>query len=435
MWLAFTSDTARRAFDFNAVLPNAPEALMKYSGIRDELIPQRGAVLSILEDHGVLFHERQQQIYQLDPLATLVWHSLFANGAPYEEVVAWFADKAGCSGEDATRFVAACIAGWQANDFVTSKAQEKSEAEFCCAQAKSAATVVATATATDADVFRVAGAHISVGYPDEAVADAVRAVIGHLNVASGTVRDFAFKIERHADGYAFTSASGIGQKLIDAEAVAVDFKNEVLGAILSARPNSIALHAAALHAPTGAVMLAGSSGHGKTTLAALLNAYGWPSIADDVVLLESDSSRIQGLALAYAVKPGSWSVLQGSFPGLDQRHPRLRPDGRTVRYIAPYSVADIAGGLPVSTVVFPRYVSGLGLTSRQGSKTTALVDLLRESINGGHYLSTGGFLGMCKLVEQAEVLELEYGCAAEAAEFLGETVGEGAKYSRSDGPL
>jgi energy-coupling factor transporter ATP-binding protein EcfA2 len=185
----------------------------------------------------------------------------------------------------------------------------------------------------------------------------------------------------------------------------------------------MALHAAALHAPTGAVMLAGSSGHGKTTLAALLNAHGWPSIADDIVLLESDGSEIQGLALAYAVKSGSWSVLQGQFPSLDQYHPRLRPDGRTVKYVAPHSVANNAGGLSVSTLVFPRYAFGSGLNTRQGSKITSLINLLREAINGRRYLTASGFLAICKLVDHANIVEVEYGCAAEAAEFLVKTFG------------
>lgn len=52
------------------------------------------------------------------------------------------------------------------------------------------------------------------------------------------------------------------------------------------RPRGVtALHASAVASPRGAVVCAGVSGSGKSTTAGSLDAYGWPRIADDMVLL------------------------------------------------------------------------------------------------------------------------------------------------------
>lgn len=55
---------------------------------------------------------------------------------------------------------------------------------------------------------------------------------------------------------------------------------------MSARDHGLLLHASAVASPRGAILFAGASGAGKSTMAALLHRHtGWPVIADDVTHL------------------------------------------------------------------------------------------------------------------------------------------------------
>jgi hypothetical protein len=229
-------------------------------------------------------------------------------------------------------------------------------------------------------------------------------------------------IHRVTEGYAMHTPDGEARILVDPAAVAVWLKMDLLDAILSMQPQTIALHAAALHSPAGVVLLAGSSGSGKTTLAAVLNAQGWPSIADDVVLIREDSSPITGLPLAYAAKPGSWPVLRRWFADIDELHAYSRPDGRIVKYVPPRMVVE-RDEVSIAAVVFPRYSPTASARIEPVDKVFALVDLLKEARNARHRLSRAGFLRLSTILRQSAVLSLVYGDAGHAAAAFGEYLG------------
>lgn len=64
-------------------------------------------------------------------------------------------------------------------------------------------------------------------------------------------------------------------------------------AALAAQRGWVALHAAAVAGPAGAVVLAGYSGAGKSVLAAALVRRGWQLLADDVVILDDLTAPVR----------------------------------------------------------------------------------------------------------------------------------------------
>ncbi len=64
-------------------------------------------------------------------------------------------------------------------------------------------------------------------------------------------------------------------------------------AALAAQRGWVALHAAAVAGPPGAVVLAGYSGAGKSVLAAALVRRGWQLLADDVVILDDLTAPVR----------------------------------------------------------------------------------------------------------------------------------------------
>ncbi len=184
-------------------------------------------------------------------------------------------------------------------------------------------------------------------------------------------------------------------------AVAVSLKEAVLHTVLERHPDWIALHAAVLSSASGSVLLAGSSGRGKTTLAAVLNAWGMSSIADDVALVSVRPPAIGGLPFAFAAKPGSWDILRAWFPALDELPEFQRPDGRIVKYIKPVRTSEQASA--VSAVVFPRFSSVTPLRITQMRKASALLSLLEEAINANRRLTAEGFIALSRMIDGATV--------------------------------
>jgi energy-coupling factor transporter ATP-binding protein EcfA2 len=204
--------------------------------------------------------------------------------------------------------------------------------------------------------------------------------------------------------------------LPDPAAVAVGLKEAVLHAVLGRQPDWIALHAAVLSSASGAILLAGPSGRGKTTLASVLNALGMPSIADDVALVSARPPAIGGLPFAFAAKPGSWDALRPWFPAVDELPEFQRPDGRTVKYIEPVRSSGPAGA--VSAVVFPRFSSVTPLRITQMRKVAALLSLLEEAINASRKLTAEGFIALSRLIDGAAVVSIEYDDVNTAAEWI-----------------
>jgi hypothetical protein len=369
----------------------------------------------IVNSDGVIFDEEQQRIFQIDPVAETIWQALFCHGLSVTELISQLVKEIRYSREEARIYVAECLRQWEVAGFT---APPGADAE----KPKLGGPHQWNAVDHSDDVFRVAGILIGVSYPDAASVDAVRAVMGHLRIADAVAPDFAITVELNGGEYRLKSPAGHQCGLRDADAVAVCLKQEVLEAILPARRDAIALHAAALLSPRGAVLLAGSSGSGKSTLAAMLNARGWPSVADDVVLLNTADLRIEGLALAYAAKPGSWPVLQTAFPEIDRLASHQRPDGRIVKYLPPRAVADEPGGAQVASVIFPNYTPGLPVTMRTCDKVIALVSLLREARNASQYLTCSSFLQLSELLSRVPVLSVGFGDAEDAAEAISQAV-------------
>jgi len=255
---------------------------------------------------------------------------------------------------------------------------------------------------------------VRVSLPDSAARDAIDCLAGHLKAGVDVDPQVHFIVSRAACGYRLTSAEASERSLPDAEAVAINWKNDVLAAALRLNRHLIALHGAALLTPAGPILLAGVSGSGKTTLSALLNASGWPLVADDILLLDTRDGDVTGLPFAFAVKPESWSALSSAFARLKNVAPRTRPDGRVVRYLTPKSVAT-SPVRSVSHIIFPRFQIGEDTTWRPVTRSRALNNLLGEAQNHDRRLSAQGFSSVCQVVRKARTHELLFGDPIQAA--------------------
>lgn len=107
------------------------------------------------------------------------------------------------------------------------------------------------------------------------------------------------------------------------------------------------LHAALLASSGQGLLLSGAPGAGKTTLALALAAGGLGYGSDDVVTVSPDAV-FRGVPFSPAVKTGAWRILAGHYPALETLPIHQRPDDQAVRYLP-------ARQLPAGDIVAPRW--------------------------------------------------------------------------------
>jgi hypothetical protein len=136
----------------------------------------------------------------------------------------------------------------------------------------------------------------------------------------------------------------------------------------------LVVHGAGLVSPDGSgLLLIGPGGSGKTTLAAALNAQGWPLLHDDVVPVNPDG-RLLALALPLTLKVGSWPILHPLRPDLTETPIRQR-HGQPVRLLPPRGQPP-AEPIATGALIFPRYQPGTPVQLQRLSPEAALQGLI-----------------------------------------------------------
>ena len=193
-------------------------------------------------------------------------------------------------------------------------------------------------------------------------------------------------------------------------------KAQLIESVLQCARYEVALHAAALAREKGAVLLVGSPGAGKTTLAIALARAGFEVIADDVVLL-NEQGLVTGVSLPFAAKASSWPLISHHWPGIAARPSHWRPDGQKLCYIPQDPVADPR----------PRRISSVVLLNRQDHAATrveeldpvcALSALVAEGATRDERLSSRGFTSLVEGLREARCCRLTYSDLLEAADAV-----------------
>jgi hypothetical protein len=154
----------------------------------------------------------------------------------------------------------------------------------------------------------------------------------------------------------------------------------------------VVLHAGAVALPSGAMLLPGASGTGKSTLVAWLLSRGHRYLTDELAFIPSGSGRVHGLARPLSLRMAAVRALR-------RRHITIRdPNGGTVRshenvLVPPGLIA--AGPVPrvarIARIVFPRFCARARFRVEAVSPAEAAGRLMECLVNAknlpGHGLS------------------------------------------------
>jgi glycosyl transferase family 2 len=167
---------------------------------------------------------------------------------------------------------------------------------------------------------------------------------------------------------------------------------------------AVALHAGAVIHNGMAVLIAGPTGAGKSSLIAWLIGNGFNYLSDEVVIL-LEQSAILGLSRALVLKPGSAEEVLAlpayrAAPSVPAgEHIMVRP-----RSVLPRAAKSCCCAL----IVFPQFESGAGLRIESITPAHAAFRLVGTNLNARN-LADGGFRAITGFARQAPAVTLRYG--------------------------
>jgi hypothetical protein len=260
----------------------------------------------------------------------------------------------------------------------------------------------------------LAGVNLSLDYGSDElfqrVADAFAHLEGPPRPASTT-----YKLSQ-TQGWALIGKGDAPASVFRPEMAAVRLKGLVLDEVLRSDLHLAALHAACVLKHDRGIMLLGSPGAGKTTLALALLNQGYRYGSDDVTVL-TRNGLAWGVPLAPAVKESAWNVAETLGTGLSELPIHSRPDGQRVRF-PQLDGSRLAGPCPVRAIVRLHRTGEPEPTLNPICSEEALGALLSESLSNDGRCSGEIMHWLARLVRDADCFALSYCEAADAARLL-----------------
>jgi hypothetical protein len=167
----------------------------------------------------------------------------------------------------------------------------------------------------------------------------------------------------------------------------------------------VAIHAGAVAHNGSAVLIAGPTGAGKSSLVAWLIGNGFTYLSDEIALLLGGQTEILGLPRALVLKPGSADQIlampayRGARTVTAGEHVMVRPD---------HVQSHEAKRHPCGLIVFPRYEVGSDLRVEAISPAQAALRLVGTNLNARN-LADGGFRALTGLSRQVPAITMRYG--------------------------
>lgn len=360
-------------------------------------VPLPSAVLRTLGQHNLLFSEVDQRVYELDDLTAFVWKSL--QKGMLTEVIVEELIAAGLDGEAATCAVHAALGQLSS--------VERPDAVPKPRQAASPSGRLASFAA------EIAGVVVQLHLSDDLLPE-VTATLGHLRTTSRKCDCELFA--RQVEGKVEFLLPGRPMWQYEPLEFIPVLKAELLEQVLRLASYEVALHTAALVRNDEALLLAGSPGAGKTTLALALTRAGLAMAADDVVLMDTEG-LVTGLAFPLTAKASSWPLIDEHWPELPKGPTYRRPDGYDVRYILPEPIAPPRPWRIGSVVLLDRR-DGAETRLEDIEPTSVFAALLAEGTSRDQQLSTAGFTALVSALGKARCARLSYCDLIEGADVL-----------------
>lgn len=349
--------------------------------------------LAALGRHNIVFSEVRQAVYELDDLSAFVWRCL---------------DSELDTTQIVDELVEFGVARSKAREAVTAVLVELRELRRVAAPSHPAAAHAKIERLARLSLW-IAGVGVQL-HVSKALLSDVRAAFGHL--MKDTDETHVQLCVRAAGSSVRFLPPGRPEWSCERSHVVPVLRAELIDSILRCAQYEVALHAAAVAFGTGALLLVGSPGAGKTTLAIALASAGSEVISDDVVLIDQDGSAT-GLPFPLTAKAPAWPLISHVWPGLTFEPSYGRPDGQTVAYLAQIPL-DFSPLRRVESIILLNRQEHAGVSMQELDPTDVLTVLVQEGATRDERLSATGFKSLLKILREARCCRLTYSNLSDA---------------------
>ena len=354
-------------------------------------------------DHLVLFQPHTRQLMLLNPTAGFIWRSHQAGDSDIR-IAESMAEATGASPADLLADVEASLSAWREQalldgDCIPQPAEPSR-------QDHSVPVVWPAATAWKyIQQLQLCGRHICLRTTSSDIHQALLPILAHLAEHHEGGWEHCLSIWQTADGHTHIAVDEqLSDSLQHEDAVISRILYELVELCYRRDENLAVLHASAVAIDTGALILAGAGGSGKTTLAASLQSRGFTYLSDDVSPVTTKSHRVRPVAMSQAIKAGSWPVLETLRPELHAQHSYQR-FSHSVRFLPPITgcPGDWNRSWPIKGLLFPLYQPHSSGVCRALNPLESLQKLLQSNS-----IYSDNVADLLRLLEQTPAFELHY---------------------------
>lgn len=265
-------------------------------------------------DLPVLFCEKRQKLYGLNPTADQIWQSFARGRTPAQACVELAA--LGVPDAEAAVFVRDAVISWLSEGQLTPR-----DVLDDLGQAGHSKRYVQIHDLT-----------VGIDFHGSASSDAFDNVFGQFGTAVSSARVSLSVIGSH--GRYFTFEENVPLASCPPEELVPQLKALLTERFVSSVQNAFLVHGAFVVRRDRGLLMCGPPGAGKTTLCVALVGSGYEYRADDIVCIEPNGAAM-GVPFAPAVKRDAWPLVAPYAPEIMTSPTYRRGDGQEVRYLPP----------------------------------------------------------------------------------------------------
>ena len=252
------------------------------------------------------------------------------------------------------------------------------------------------------------GAQLTVSTDVKGVEDFVRSSFRHMLVAEASRPVGVIEIAGVQNGFVLNSTERLELESEGCEPLLPYLKEEIVVRFMRARPDLLWMHAGAVARLDGALLIAGSSGQGKSTLTTMLCDRGWQLMSDDVAPVR----MIDDMVLPFYQSP-----TRRLDPGRD-----VAPED--LGSIEREGVEMVSGSLrrepaTLQGLLFPRFERNIGAEMIELPAGTGALELLRHARNIVDHRESA-VERAAAIARSVPMFQLCYGNPAEAVDMIRE---------------
>ncbi len=379
----------------------------------------------IFEDQLLVFSERSQTIFELNPSAAFIWLCC-EKGMALTDITREMCETFSVSAMTAESDLNAVVSRWMSMELLEkglgeeivplviqeTEASENNPLVGQCYDLKMAPY--------KSFCLRLAGFDFLMRFSHQEIEELFTPVFAHLECSCSN-QPVIFDVVKIDNQFLMVTDGLIIDVFSNPAEITPRLSYHVVDSAYRKIDFLIAIHAAALSLGNGCVVFPGSFGVCKTTLSADLIKAGFKYFTDDTAILDRKTLSIVAVPVCLRIKEGSWETVEEMFQQSLSVTVHGSSDGRKIRYLAPpegsFAQGMVVGNF-VKALVFPEYSPESRTSIQPISRLDAVHRLQECGYDVGACLNKAKVVELLDWIKDVDCYEMNIGSLSEATSIV-----------------